>query len=79
MNKWQIRRKNKYLVWWKGFIAESNTWKGRENLENAEEAIKEYEKEYQWDIKDMRQQEREERIFKRGELLERFMVKKSFE
>jgi len=79
LNKWQIRRKNKYLVWWKGFIAESNTWKGRENLENAEEAIKEYEKEYQWDIKDMRQQEREERIFKRGELLERFMVKKSFE
>jgi len=31
----------------KGFTAESNTWKGRENLKNAKEAIKEFEKEYQ--------------------------------
>jgi len=34
------------LVQWKGFIAESDTWKGRENLENIKEAVKEYEKEY---------------------------------
>jgi len=27
-------------------MAESNTWKGRENLENAKEAIEEFEKEY---------------------------------
>jgi len=27
-------------------MAESNTWKGRENLENAKEIIKEFEKEY---------------------------------
>jgi len=26
---------------------ESNTWEGRENLENTKEAIKEFEKEYQ--------------------------------
>jgi len=31
-------------------MAESNTWEGRENLENAKETIKEYEREYQWDI-----------------------------
>jgi len=29
-------------------------------------------------MEDIRKQEREERIFKRGELLERFMVKKLF-
>jgi len=28
-------------------MAESDTWEGRKNLENAKEAVKEYEKEYQ--------------------------------
>jgi len=28
-------------------MAESNTWEGRENLENAKEAIEEFEREYQ--------------------------------
>jgi len=28
-------------------MAESNTWEGMENLENAKEAVKEFEKEYQ--------------------------------
>jgi len=47
LNKQQIRGKNKYLVCWKGFTAELDTWKGRENLKNAKEAIEEFEKEYQ--------------------------------
>jgi len=34
------------LVQWKGFTAESDTWEGRENLENIKETVKEYEKEY---------------------------------
>ena len=46
LNKQQIQEKNKYLVQWKGFTAESDTWEGRENLENIKEAVKEYEKEY---------------------------------
>ena len=46
LNKQQIQGKNKYWVQWKGFTAESDTWEGRENLENAKEAVKEYEKEY---------------------------------
>jgi len=46
LNKWQIRGKDKYLVCWKGFTAESDTWEGRENLENAKEVIKEFEKGY---------------------------------
>jgi len=46
LNKWWVREKNKYLVYWKGFTAESDTWKGRENLKNTKEAIEEFEKEY---------------------------------
>jgi len=47
-------------------------------LENAKEAIEELEKEYWQDIEDMRQQEKEEGIFRREELPGRFMVKKLF-
>jgi len=46
LNKRQVRGKDKYLVRWKGFTAESNTWERRENLKNAKEAIEEFEKEY---------------------------------
>jgi len=46
LNKQRIREKDKYLVQWKGFTVESDTWEGRENLENIKEAVKEYEKEY---------------------------------
>jgi len=46
LNKQQIRGKDKYLVQWKGFMAESDTWEGIENLENAKEAVEEFEKKY---------------------------------
>jgi len=46
LNKQRIQGKDKYLVRWKEFTAESDTWEGRENLENAREAIEEYKKEY---------------------------------
>jgi len=35
-------------------MAESDTWEERENLENAKEAFKEYKKEYQRDMEDIR-------------------------
>jgi len=47
LNKQRVRGKDKYLVCWKGFTAESDTWEGRENLENTKEAIEEFKKEYQ--------------------------------
>ena len=56
----------------------SDTWKGRENLGNAKEAIEEFEREYRWDIKKVNWQEREEGIFERGELPGRFTAKKLF-
>ena len=53
LNKRKIRGKDKYLVCWKRFMVESDTWEGRENLKNAKEVIKEFEKEYQRDIEDV--------------------------
>jgi len=63
LNKQRVREKDKYLVRWKGFTVESNTWEGRENLKNAQEAIKEFEKEYRWDIEDVARQECKEGTF----------------
>jgi len=44
-------------------MAESDTWEGRENLENAKEVIKEFKKEYWQDMEDMARQEHEEGTF----------------
>jgi len=44
-------------------MAESDTWEGKENLENAKKAIEEYEREYRRDIEDIRRQEKEEGTF----------------
>jgi len=78
LNKRKVRGKDKYLVQWKGFTVESDTWEGRENLENAKKAIKEFEKEYQQDIEDVAQQEHEEGTFRWGELPGRFTAKKLY-
>jgi len=50
-------------VHWKGFTVELDTWERRENLENAKEAIKEFEREYQQDIEDVARQEYKEGTF----------------
>jgi len=78
LNKRKVRGKDKYLVCWKGFMVESDTWEGRENLENAKEAIEEFEKEYRRDMEDVAQQEREEGTFQQGELPGRFTAKKLY-
>jgi len=56
-------------------MAESDTWEERENLENAKEAIAEFEKEYRRDIEDVAQQEHEKGTFRRGELPGKFTAK----
>jgi len=57
---------------------ESNTWEGRENLGNAQEAIEEFKKEYWQDQEDIARQEKKERVFKREELPGRFTARKLF-
>ena len=44
LNKKKMREVEKYLIWWKGFTVEGDTWERRENLKNAEELIEEYER-----------------------------------
>ena len=48
-------------------------------MKNTKGVVKEFEKEYQWDMKDIRQQKREKGTFRRKELLGQFMAKKLFE
>jgi len=67
------------LVCWKGFTAESDTWERRENLKNAKEVIKEFEREYRQDMEDVVRQECEEETFNREELPGRFTTRKLFE
>ena len=43
LNKKKMRGVEKYLIRWKGLIAEGDTWKRRENLKNVEELIEEFE------------------------------------
>ena len=57
LNKRKVRGKNKFLVRWKGFTAKGNTWKSRENLQNAGDLLREFEKEYSRDNREVRQQE----------------------
>jgi len=44
LNKKKIRGVEKYLIRWKGFTAEGDTWEKKENLKNAEELIEEFER-----------------------------------
>ena len=45
LNKKKMSGVEKYLVQWKGFTAEGDTWEGRDNLKNTEELIEEFERE----------------------------------
>ena len=57
-------------------MVEGDTWKSRENLKNMKELIKEFEREYKKEAKEVRQQEEEndKKKFSR-ELPERFTAK----
>ena len=76
LNKRKIREVEKYLVQWKEFIVEGDTWERKENLKNAEEALKEFEGRINAEV---RKQEKtdiaEERDFKRENLPGKFMAR----
>jgi len=60
LNKRLVRGKEKFLVRWKGYMAEEDTWENRENLKNAKELVEEFEKIYGKEAEELRQQELEE-------------------
>ena len=71
LNKKRMRGVEKYLIWWKGFTVEGDTWERRENLKNAEELIEEFEK----GGMEVRRQEGEEEDYRRMELPGKYMAK----
>jgi len=89
LNRRDIRGKPKYFVRWKRNIVEKDTWKGLENLGNMMELVKKFEKKIR--KKEIKQVERrkekrkkkaldlEAEVFKRSELLEKYIVKILFE
>jgi len=76
LNKKKIRGVEKYLVCWKRFMVEHDTWERREDLGNAKEVLQEFEGRVDAEV---RKQEKinsvEEQNFRRGELPERFTAK----
>jgi len=75
LNKRKIRGVEKYLVQWKGFTAESDTWEKREDLENTREAVKEFEGRMNVEVRQEKIEMTEERDFRRGDLPGRFTMK----
>jgi len=76
LNKKKIRGVEKYLVWWKEFTVEGDTWERKENLKNAEEALEKFEERMNAEV---RRQEKidiaEERDFRKEELLGKFTAR----
>ena len=46
LNKRKIRGRDKFLVRWKGYMAEADTWEDRGNLKNTGKLVEEFEREY---------------------------------
>ena len=44
LNRRDVREKPKYLVWWKRYMVEEDTWKALKKLENMMDLVKEFEK-----------------------------------
>ena len=74
LNKKKMRGVEKYLVRWKGFIVEGDTWERRENLKNVEEALADFEEKMEI-RKQEKIEEAEDRDFRRGELPGKFTAK----
>ena len=71
MNKKKMRGVEKYLIRWKRFMAEGDTWERKENLKNMKELIKEFEQEGV----EVRRQEEEVDEYRRMELLGKYTAK----
>jgi len=47
LNKRKFRRKDRYLVQWKGYTTKEDIWELRENLGNARDLVEKFKKEYE--------------------------------
>jgi len=54
LNKRKIQKRDKFLVCWKGYTAEADTWEDKGNLKNAGKLVEEFEREYGEEDKEVR-------------------------
>jgi len=76
LNKRKVQGIEKYLVQWKEFMVEHNTWERKEDLGNTSEAIEKFERRMSAEVR--RQEEldiMEKKDFRREKLLEKYTVK----
>jgi len=73
LNKRKFRGKDRYLVQWKRYTVEEDTWELRENLENARDLVERFEEEYGEELRQARKEDCRE--FYRGELPGRYTAK----
>ena len=79
LNKRKVRGKDKFLVRWKGFMAEGDTWESRENLQNAGDLLREFKEEYNRDSREVRWQEKEDdKNYWRGGFPGRYAARRLF-
>ena len=80
LNKRKVQGKNKFLVWWKGFTVEGDTWESRENLQNAGDLLREFKEEYSRDNREVRRQEEveEDKDYWRGGFPGRYAIRRLF-
>jgi len=65
----------KYLVQWKEFTVKHDSWEKEENLENAKELVAEFEERVNTKVRRQKKLDiAEEKNFRRGELLGKYMV-----
>jgi len=76
LNKRKIREVDKYLVHWKEFTVEHDSWERRKDLGNVKAVLEDFEGRIEAEIRRQEKLDRvEERDFRRGELPEKLMVR----
>ena len=54
LNKRTVRGKEKFLVRWKEYMVEEDTWENRKNLGNTKELVEEFERKYEEEVGELR-------------------------
>jgi len=80
LNKRKVKGVVRYLVQWKRFMVEYDSWEKTKNLENTKKVVVEFEKRMNAEV---RKQEKldmvEEKDFRREELSEKYIAKMLYE